>query len=98
MADFRCQTPCTGAEALSQRLPQDAYRLRFGIETSYRQMHRVKARTTTRYPDLRLLLVGAGFLLTNLWVWIKMHLLAATSSEDRPAARAWLDGAFRLST
>ncbi len=74
----------------------DAYRLRFGIETSYRQMNRVKARTTSRYPDLRLLLVGVGFLLTNLWVWIKTHLLAATSSEDRQAARTWLDNAFRL--
>jgi IS4 transposase len=74
----------------------DAYSQRFGIETSYRLMNRVKARTTTRYPDLRLLLVGVAFLLTNLWVWIKMHLLAATSRQDRPAARAWLDNAFRL--
>ncbi len=74
----------------------DAYRQRFGIETSYRQMHRVKARTTSRYPDLRLLLVEVGFLLTNLWVWIKVQLLAATSHQDRRAARAWLDNAFRL--
>ncbi len=32
----------------------------------------------------------------NLWVWLKGQLLAATSSQDRPAARTWLDNAFRL--
>lgn len=86
------KTPCQ----LPVNRIADAYRQRFGIETSYRQMNRVKARTTTRYPDLRLLLVGVGFLLTNLWVWLKTHLAAATPCEDRPAARAWLDNEFRL--
>jgi len=31
------------------------YRLRFGIETSYRQMHEGRIRTTTRRPEVRLL-------------------------------------------
>jgi putative transposase len=74
----------------------DSYRRRFGIESSYRQMNQVKARTTSRYPELRLLLVGVGFPLTNPWVRIKTHLLAATSSKERSAARVWLDNAFRL--
>src|SRR3954463_3253729 len=34
------------------------YRLRFGIETSYRQMHEGRIRTTTRNPVVRLLYVG----------------------------------------
>ncbi|MHB1032966.1 MAG: ISH3 family transposase [Pirellulaceae bacterium] len=86
------KTPC---ELPVNRLA-DSYRRRFGIETSYRQMNQVKARTTSRYPDLRLFLVGVGFLLTNLWVWLKVQLVAATSRQDRRAARAWLEDAFRL--
>src|SRR3954471_22524021 len=34
------------------------YRLRFGIESSYRQMHEGRIRTTTRRPAVRLLYVG----------------------------------------
>jgi hypothetical protein len=59
-------------------------------------MNQVRAQTTSRYPDLRLPLVGASFLLTNSWVWIRVHLLAAASSRERPAARVWLGNAFRL--
>lgn len=73
-----------------------AYRRRFGIETSYRQMNRLMARTTSRYPDLRLLLVAVGFLLTNLWVWLKGQILGSTPRPARRAVRAWLEDAFRL--
>src|SRR3954451_15541926 len=45
------------------------YRLRFGIESSYRQMHEGRIRTTTRRPVLRLLYVGIALVLRNLWVW-----------------------------
>jgi hypothetical protein len=44
------------------------YRHRFGIETSYRQMHSVRARTSSRDPRLRLLLVGLALILVNLYV------------------------------
>lgn len=74
----------------------NAYRQRFGIESSYRQMNRVRTRTTSRYPDLRLLLVGVALLLRNLWVWLKAHLLASTPRRLRPTARRWLDETFRL--
>jgi hypothetical protein len=46
------------------------YRLRFGIETSYRQMHEGRIRTTTRRPAVRLLSVGIALVLRNLWVWL----------------------------
>ena len=46
------------------------YRLRFGIETSYRQMHGGQIRTTTRNPVVRLLSVGIALVLRNLWVWL----------------------------
>jgi putative transposase len=47
------------------------YRRRFGVESSYRQMNRVRARTSSTNPALRLLYVGIAFLLLNLWVRFK---------------------------
>src|SRR3954463_7418847 len=52
------------------------YRLRFGIETSYRQMHEGRIRTTTRRPTVRLLYVGIALVLRNLWVWLHYTVLA----------------------
>jgi len=49
------------------------YRRRFGIESSYRQMNRVRARTSSTNPALRLLYVGIAFLLINLWVRLKQQ-------------------------
>jgi putative transposase len=47
------------------------YRRRFGIETSYRQMNHLRARTTSRSPVLRLLLVGLAFILVNLYLTLR---------------------------
>ena len=52
------------------------YRLRFGIESSYRQMHEGRIRTTTRRPTLRLLYVGIALVLRNLWVWLHYAILS----------------------
>jgi hypothetical protein len=52
------------------------YRLRFGIESSYRQMRQAKIHTCTRDPHLRLVFVAVALLLRNLWVWIHETLLA----------------------
>jgi len=52
------------------------YRLRFGIESSYRQMHEGRIRTTTRRPVIRLLYVGIALVLRNLWVWLHYTILA----------------------
>jgi putative transposase len=60
----------------------ELYRQRFGIETSYRQMNQVRARTTSRNPTLRLLLVGLAFILVNLYVTLRTQL----GSAPRPAA------------
>jgi len=49
----------------------EEYRLRFGIESTYRLMNRVRARTNSRRPIYRLLLVGIAFVLQNIWVMIK---------------------------
>ena len=81
---------------LSPQQVAEEYRQRFGIEASYRLMHQGLARTSSRDPGLRLLLVTVGLLLTNLWVWLKAVLVAHTRREERAVARAWLEQAFRL--
>jgi len=47
------------------------YRLRFGIETSYRLMNLVRARTTSKSSALRLFYVGLALTMLNLWVFVK---------------------------
>src|SRR5215213_8366428 len=61
----------TSPEAVFQ-----VYRLRFGIETSFRQMHEGRIRTTTRNPVVRLLYVGIALVLRNLWVWLHSEVLS----------------------
>ena len=55
---------------------RERYRLRFGIETSYRQMRQARIVTCTRKPHLRLLFVGLALILRNLWVWLHQTRLA----------------------
>ena len=47
------------------------YRKRFGIETSYRCMRKVRAWTTSRNGALRFLLMSLAFILVNLWVELR---------------------------
>ena len=49
---------------------RETYRRRFGIEASYRQLNQARARTSTRDPLYRLLVVGLALLLRNLWQWL----------------------------
>lgn len=49
----------------------EEYRRRFAIETSYRLMNSVRARTASTSAALRLLLVAVAFLLLNLWSYVK---------------------------
>ena len=55
---------------------RQVYRLRFAIETTYRQMHQARIRTSTRDPLLRLLYVGVALVLRNAWVWFHYQVLA----------------------
>jgi putative transposase len=52
------------------------YRSRFGIESSYRQVHQARIRTTSRKPALRLLFVAVALLLRNVWVWLHAEVMA----------------------
>jgi hypothetical protein len=47
-----------------------AYRRRFGIETSYRQLGEGLGKTTAKDVGYRLLLVGLALLLRQVWVWL----------------------------
>ena len=59
------------------------YRLRFGIETSYRQLNEARIKTTTRAPALRLLFVAIALILRNAWVWVHHQLLATPCRGGR---------------
>jgi hypothetical protein len=77
-----------GEAAARARLARMAYRRRFGIETSYRQMNEAKGKTTSKGVAYRLLLIGLALLLRQVWVWLAMQL--AASQRARPTR--WLGG------
>jgi hypothetical protein len=65
-----------GLKPSSYTWVSQTYRQRFGIESSYRQLHQARIRTTTRDPLLRLLFVGVALILRNVWVWLHWEVLA----------------------
>lgn len=73
---------------LPQQLPLaqvfEWYRRRFGIETSYRQMNHLRARTTSRSPVLRLLLVGLAFILVNLYLTLRRAFVVGPGPDTNP--------------
>jgi Transposase DDE domain len=71
---------------------RQAYRRRFGIETSYRQMNRAKVTTCTRNPVVRLFLVGVALILRNVWAWLHWQVL----SSPRRGGRALRPERLRL--
>jgi hypothetical protein len=66
-----------GWQPRQPRAVSEVYRLRFGIETSYRQLGEAKAKTCTRSPQVRLFLVGVALLLRNVWVWLHHEVLSS---------------------
>jgi Transposase DDE domain len=63
------------------------YRRRFGIETSYRQMRETKGQTTAASVEWRLLLVGLGLLLRQVWVWLTTQIAKARKLPSK----AWVE-------
>src|SRR5262249_21313877 len=55
---------------------KETYRSRFAIETSYRQMHQARIRTSTPDPLLRLLYVAIALVLRDGGVWLHWEVLA----------------------
>jgi hypothetical protein len=52
------------------------YRGRFGMESSYRQVHQARIRTSSRKPALRRLFMGVALVLRHVWVWLHAAALA----------------------
>lgn len=79
------------------------YRKRFGIETRYRQMNEMKAKTTKKDVGDRLLLIRIALLLRQVWVWLTHQLArqwgltpSETVEELRLARmREWLAEAIK---
>src|SRR5262245_10312210 len=65
-----------------------AYRRRFSIESGYRQLHQVRARTRSRHTGLRLLLVGLALLLVNLYILLHASWAIVTRYGSRICRRA----------
>lgn len=74
---------CWGIGWHSTQWVYETYRLRFGIETSYRQLNEARIKTCTRDPALRLLFVGIALVLRNVWVWIHWARLASPRRGGR---------------
>lgn len=68
----------------------ELYRQRFGIESSYRQMNQVRARTSTRNPVIRLLLVGLAFVVFNLYIALRQNLSSTLKNPIKSPKRFWL--------
>jgi putative transposase len=68
----------------------EMYRQRFGIEASYRQMNQVRARTASRNPVLRLLLVGLAFVIFNLYIANRQLAVICLKNPVAPISKAWL--------
>lgn len=62
-----------------------AYRRRFGIEASYRQLGQARIRTSTQDPLMRLFFVGLALVLRNLWAWLQGVLFG---ERPRPSEQA----------
>jgi putative transposase len=60
-----------------------AYRRRFGIEASYRQLGQCLARTSARCERYRLLLVGLALLLCNLWAYLHGEVFGTGPAGER---------------
>ena len=82
---------CLGVDDPPPRIRQ-RYRRRFGIESSYRLMEQVRARTTSPNAALRFVLMGLALLLINTWIWLHWQFLRVPGRGPRHVAR-WV---FRL--
>jgi hypothetical protein len=63
------------------------YRRRFGIESGYRLMEAVRARTTSPNPALRFLLMGVALLIVNTWIRLHWLYLRLPGRGPRRVAR-----------
>lgn len=63
--------------ALSPYQVRDAYRRRFGIESSYRQMRQLRIKTNSRNGALRFVYLAVALLLVNIWSLLRFRYCQA---------------------
>jgi hypothetical protein len=68
---------------LSLHSIHDDYRLRFGIESSYRMKNQCRIKTTIKNPVIRLLFVSLSFLIINIWIYLVWHYLSRLKRSSR---------------
>ncbi|MFN6481299.1 hypothetical protein [Nostoc sp. DedQUE07] len=61
----------------------DDYRLRFGIESSYRMKNQCRIKTTIKNPTIRFLFVALAFLIINVWIYLVWHYLSRLKKSSR---------------
>lgn len=66
---------------------REAWRKRFGIESSSRIAERLRVRTASRSAGLRFLLIGVALVLQNGWITIQRRYLRRPGREPRRGAR-----------
>jgi putative transposase len=72
---------------LTARQVRQAYRRRFGIESSYRLLEQVRGHTTARNAALRFLWMGIALLIGNIWIALHWTFLRRRGSGPRRVAR-----------
>ena len=77
---------CLGVAGRLKQLRR-RYRRRFGIESGYRLMEQVRARTTSPNPALRFLLMGVALLIVNMWIRLHWLFLRLPGRGPRRVAR-----------
>lgn len=70
---------------LSLHSIHDDYRLRFGIESSYRMKNQCRIKTTIKNPTIRFLFVALAFLIINIWISLLWHHLGALIRSSKKA-------------
>jgi len=68
---------------LSLNLIHDDYRLRFGIESSYRMKNQCRIKTTIKNPIIRFIFFALAFLIINIWVYLLWHYLSTLRRGPR---------------
>lgn len=80
--------------SLSPQAVHARYRYRFGIESSYRQMRQLRARTNSRNPVLRFLFMALAFILLNIWLVLRSRF--CQSPQRGGTGRSFDEARFRL--
>ena len=70
---------------LSLHLIHDDYRLRFGIESSYRLKNQCLIKTTIKNPTIRFLFVALAFLIINICIYLLWHYLSTLRRSSKKA-------------